>query len=177
MTLVVRTDGDPTGLVAPVRNAIHAVDPRIPLTDVSTLETRVGGSLSGLRVSVLILGAFGAAAALLAALGIYGVLAYSVARRRGEIGIRMALGAAPRLVFGGVVAHAMRLWLLGAVVGVAGSAGVARVLSRYVVGVEPGSVPAYAVALAVLAIVALLSAALPAGRAVGVDPAESLRRE
>jgi predicted permease len=176
-TLVLRTDGDPTGLVAPVRNAIHAVDPRIPLTDVSMLETRVGGSLSGLRVSVLILGAFGAAAALLAALGIYGVLAYSVARRRGEIGIRMALGAAPRLVFGGVVAHAMKLWLLGAAVGVAGSAGMARVLSRYVVGVEPGSVPAYAVALAVLGIVALLSAALPAGRAVGVDPAESLRVE
>jgi predicted permease len=175
MTLVVRTDGDPTGLVAPVRNAIHAVDPRIPLTDVSTLESRVGGSLSGLRVSVLILGAFGAAAALLAALGIYGVLAYSVARRRSEIGVRMALGAAPRLVFGGVVAHAMRLWVLGAAVGVAASAGMASVLSRYVVGVEPGNVPAYAVALGVLGIVALLSAAFPAGRAVGVDPAESLR--
>jgi ABC-type lipoprotein release transport system permease subunit len=71
----------------------------------------------------------------------------------------------------------MRLWLLGAAVGVAGAAGMAGVLSRYVVGVEPGSVRAYAVAIMALGIVALLSAALPAGRAVGVDPAESLRVE
>lgn len=115
------------------------------------------------------------AATLLAAVGIYGVLAYTVARRTHEIGTRMALGAAPRAVLRTVVQQGMRLWLVGVVLGLAASALVGGLLSRYVDGVRPGSLTAYFAAVATLGLIALLATTVPARRATGVDPVQALR--
>ena len=177
MTLVLKTDGDPAALTPSVRDAIRTLDARVPVTEVSTLETRVRESLSGPRIGLLLLVAFGAAAALLAAVGIYGVLAYTVARRTGEMGTRMALGAAPSAVLATVVRQAMRLWLIGTVVGVAASYVAADVLQRYVAGVELGSLTAYVGAFSALGLIALLAATIPAWRATAVDPVEALRAD
>ena len=177
MALVLKADGNPTPLVPSVRGAVRTLDARIPITDVSTFETRIRESLTGPRIGLLLLVAFGTAAALLAAVGIYGVLAYTVARRTGEIGTRMALGAAPSAVLGSVVRQAMRLWLIGTVVGVAASVVAADVLERYVAGVQSGSVIPYVGALSALGLIALLAATLPARRATTVDPVEALRAE
>ena len=177
MALVLKADGNPTALVPSVRDAVRTLDPRIPITEVSTFETRIRESLTGPRIGLFLLVAFGAAAALLAAVGIYGVLAYTVARRTGEIGTRMALGAAPGAVLGSVVRQAMRLWLIGTVVGVAASFIAADVLERYVAGVESGSATAYVGAFLALGLIALLAATIPARRATAVDPVEALRAE
>ena len=126
---------------------------------------------------LLLLVAFAGSAALLATVGIYGVLAYTVARRTREIGTRMALGAAPSTVLGSVVRQAMRLWLIGSVVGVAGSLAAADVLERYSGGVELESLTTYVGAFSALGLIALLAATIPARRATGVDPAEALRGE
>ncbi len=142
-----------------------------------TFETRVRDSLTGPRIGLLLLVAFGAAAALLAAVGIYGVLAYTTACRTGEIGTRIALGAAPRTVLVAVVGRAMRLWLVGVVLGLAGAVAAADLLGRYVVAVDPGEVTAYVGAVLVLGLVALLAASLPARRATRIDPVEALRAE
>ena len=175
MTLVLKTDGNPVTLTPAVRDAIRTLDARIPVTGVSTFQTRIRQSLAGTRVGLLLLVVFGAAAALLAAVGIYGVLAYTVARRTAEIGTRMALGAAPRAVLGSIVRQAMRLWLIGTVLGVTTSVVAADVLARHVAGVESGSVTAYVAACSVLGLIALLAAAVPARRATAVDPVEALR--
>jgi putative ABC transport system permease protein len=177
MTLVVRVDGDPTRLAPAVRGTIRDADPRIPVIEVSTLESRVRRSVAAPRAGLLLLSAFGIAAAVLAAVGIYGVLAYTVARRTGEIGTRIALGAAPRAVLGSVVAQAMRLWLLGTVLGGLGAVAVVGLLARFIQGVEAADPTPYVVAILSLGLVALLAAMSPAARAVSVDPTRALRAE
>jgi ABC-type antimicrobial peptide transport system permease subunit len=177
MTLVLKTGGDPVALTPSVRDAIGALDARIPVTGVATFETRIRESLSGARIGLLLLVVFGAAAALIAAVGIYGVLAYAVARRTGEIGTRMALGAAPNTVLRSVVQQAMRLWLIGTIVGVGTSFVTADILRRYVPGIETGSVTTYVGAFGALGLIALLAATIPARRATAVDPVEALRAE
>ncbi|HUF75457.1 MAG TPA: ABC transporter permease [Longimicrobiales bacterium] len=177
MTLVLRAERDPTALAPALRAAIREADPRIPITELTTLEERIRASLTAPRVGVLLLGVFGVVAMLLAAVGVYGVLAYSVARRTGEIGTRMALGASPGLVRGIVVGQAMRLWAVGALIGSGGAVAVAGLLARYVHGVEPADPIPYLLALVGLGGVALLAALIPATRATGVDPARALRAE
>lgn len=177
MTLVVRTARDPASLAPAVRAAIHETDPRVPVTDLSALEARIRRTLAAPRTGLLLLAALGAVALILAAVGIYGVLAYAVAQRTGEIGTRMALGAAPSVVRGEVVRQAMRLWVVGALVGSAGALGTAVLLTRYVYGVQVGDPVPYAVAFAALGSIALLAALVPAARATAVDPAGALRTE
>jgi predicted permease len=177
MILALRTDGDPTALSSAVRAAVREADPRIPITDVATLGAVVQRSVAGPRVALLLLVAFGAVAVLLAAVGIYGVVAYAVARRTNEIGTRMALGAAPGVVLRSVVGRAMRLWGAGAALGVVGALTVGALIPRVTEEVRPGDPLPYLVAFAGLAAVALLAALLPAVRAIGVDPVEALRAE
>lgn len=177
MTLVLRTDADPAGLAPALRAAIREADPRIPVTELSTLQQHVRRSLAAPRAGILLLGTFGAVALLLAAVGIYGVLGYAVARRTPEIGTRLALGAAPWTVVGSIVRHVMRLWVLGASLGAVGALSAAGVISHLVHGVRAGDPMPYVVALAGLAGVALLAALLPAVRAAGVDPTRALRME
>jgi predicted permease len=177
MTLVLRVDRDPTSVVPALRSAIREADPRIPVTDLAMLDERIRSSLVAPRLGLLLLGAFGAVAMLLAAVGVYGVLAYVVARRIGEIGTRIALGATPGGVRGLVVGQAMRLWAVGAVIGGVGAIGTARLLGRYVYGVRAAAPIPYALALVGLGVVAMLAALLPAMRATGVDPVEALRAD
>jgi len=177
MILVVRTDGDPSGLTSAVRSAVREADPRIPITDVATLRAVVGRSVAGPRIALLLLVAFGAVAVLLATVGIYGVVAYAVAQRTSEIGTRMALGAAPGLVLRSVVGRAMRLWGAGAALGVLGALAVGALIPRLTEEVHPGDPLPYVAAFAGLAVVALLAALLPAMRATAVDPVEALRAE
>ncbi len=177
MILVLRTDGEPSALAPGVRAAVREADPRIPITQVSTLEAVVTRSVAGPRIALVLLIAFGAVAVLLAAVGIYGVLAYAVAQRRGEIGTRMALGAAPAVVLRSVVGRAMRLWGVGALLGVLGALAAAGLMPRLTEEVHAGEPLPYVAAFAALAAVALLAALLPALRATAVDPAETLRVE
>lgn len=177
MTLVLKTASDPTALAPALRELIRTLDDRIPITELSTFDTRLSASLASPRIGLLLLATFGAAAALLAAVGIYGILAYTVARRTGEIGTRMALGAAPSVVRRSVVRRAMRLWLVGAAAGTATSLAAARVLERYVPSVDAASPITYVMAFSALALIALLAATIPARRATGVDPVEALRAE
>lgn len=177
VTVALRSTSDPNALAPALRQTIRELDPRIPVTEVMTFEDRVRLNLTGPRVGLLLLIAFGVAAALLAAVGIYGVLAYTVAQRTGEIGTRMALGAAPALVLREVVGQAMRLWLVGAVLGVLGSIATASLLARFVLGVDSADIAAYAYALAGLGAIALVSATIPARRATRVDPVQALRAE
>lgn len=177
VSLVLKTNGDPAALAPAMREAIRTLEPRIPISDEATYETRIRESLAGPRIGLILLVVFGAAAALLAAVGIYGVLAYTVARRTGEIGTRIALGATPVAVLGSIVRQAMHLWLMGAAVGVIGAMAVGEVLGSYVAGADAPGMAAYAGAASVLGVVALFAASLPAHRATRVDPVEALRSE
>lgn len=177
MTLVVRSAGDPSVLATAVRSAIRDVEPRTPVVEMGTLEDRLRETLAAPRAALLLLVAFGVVAMLLAAAGVYGVLAYRVTRRGGEIGTRMALGATPGRVRAAVVRDAMRLWVVGAAVGSAGALGAGGVLARSIPGVESADPVPYVLALAGLGVVALVAAVLPAFRATEVDPATALRSE
>lgn len=177
MTLVLRAGDDPTAIAPTLRSAIREADPRIPVIDMTTLEERIRESLAAPRAGLLLLGLFGGVAMLLAAVGVYGVLSYSVIRRTGEIGTRLALGATPATLRRFVVSQAMRLWLIGALVGGAGAASAAGLMTRYVQGIEPVDPVPYAIALLGLGAVALLAALVPATRATGVDPTRALRAE
>ncbi|MBW3535575.1 MAG: ADOP family duplicated permease [Gemmatimonadetes bacterium] len=177
MTVALRAGRDATSLHSALRSAIREADPRIPVTELATLEERVRSSVAAPRAGLLLLATFGIVAMLLAAVGVYGVLAYAVACRTGEIGTRMALGATPEALRRFVVAHAMRLWAAGALVGAAGGVSVAGLLTRFVDGIQPADPAPYALAILGLGAVALVAALLPALRATGVDPALALRSE
>lgn len=177
MTIVARSERDPASLAPLLRAAIHDADPRIPVTELTMLADRIRNRLAAPRTGLLLLGAFSGVAMLLAAVGVYGVLAYTVTRRTGEIGTRMALGATPGAMRNAVVGRAMRLWAAGALIGGAGSVAAARLLARYVQGVQATDPLPYALALAGLGAVALVAALFPAVRATTVDPARALRSD
>lgn len=177
MVLVARTSGDAAGLAPAMRAVVREVDPRIPVTGLSTLDSRVRDSLAAPEAGLLLLGIFGLVATLLAAVGIYGVLSHAISRRAPEIGTRMALGATRRSVLASVVGRAVRLWVAGALVGSVGALSAAGALDRLVPGVRTADPAPWALALLGLGGVAVIAAALPAIRATGVDPARVLRAE
>lgn len=177
MTVLVRTAGSPTTLVAGIRQAVAALDAGLPVYDVRTLEQHVGLSLFPVRAVAWLLGAMGALALLLAGVGLYGVLAQTVARRTREIGIRMAVGATERHVMTAVVGGALRLTLIGAGLGLAAAFGVTRFLGFLLYGVNPLDPATFAGMVILLAAVGVAAAAVPARRAARVDPFEALRAE
>jgi predicted permease len=177
LTFVARTDGRAAALAPSVRAAIWSLDAALPISEVRTMEQIVASANARARFQMLLLAAFAAAAALLAAVGIYGVMSYAVAKRTREIGLRMALGANPGDVLRLVVGQGMAVALAGAGVGIAAALPLTRLMSSVLYGVRPTDPATYAgVALLLLAI-ALVASYLPARRAAHIDPGKALRAE
>jgi len=176
--LVVRAaSGEPASLVPAVREVLRELDPDLPLYDVRTLAERVADGAGRERLLVLLLGLFAAVAVVLATVGLYGLVAYAVAQRRREIGIRLALGATGREVVGGIVARGMALVAGGLVLGLAAALALARTLESLLFQVRPTDPPTLAATAVLLAAAALAATWLPARRATAIDPLETLRVE
>lgn len=177
MTFVVRSSLDSESAVAMAREQVHAVDKDLALMDVTTLANLMDDSLSPERFRMMLLSTFAAVALVLAALGIYGVLAYFVASRTRELGIRLALGAAPAAVFRLVIRQGMAPVAIGAAIGIAAAVPLTILTRTLLFGVEPIDPPTYAIALIALAGIAVAACAVPALRATRVDPLVALRDE
>jgi putative ABC transport system permease protein len=177
LDLVVRTDGDPMALLPAIKAQITSLDPDQPVTKVRTLEQVIERVSGPQRLLAQLLSAFAAAALLLAALGIYGVVSYAVSRREREIGVRMALGAQAGDVLRMVLREGLSLSLFGVLCGVAAALALARLLAGFLYGVSATDPATYAVVAFALTAVAALASLLPARRAARVDPAISLRAE
>ena len=178
LRLMVRVAGqDPVALTGAIRSALKEVDPDIALTMVQTMEAGISGTLAQPRFQTALVGAFALVGLLLAAFGLYGVLAYLVTRRQHEIGIRLAIGAGGGDVLRLVLRQGMQMVVLGAVVGLAGGAGASVLLRRLLVGVSTADPLAMGGSALVLLAVALLASLIPASRAVRTDPLQALRAE
>jgi len=177
MTLVVRTTGDPELLVPSIREAIWRVEPGVPLSDVQTMASVVARETAGPRFYMVVLSAFGIAAIVLAAVGVYGVMSVSVAERRREFGIRLALGARPTRIVRLVVGEGLRLAIGGTVAGLAGALLGAGAMSSLVHGIAPTDPATLAGVSALLVVVALLACYLPARRATRADALAALRND
>lgn len=177
MCIVVRTRPAPETLVKPIKKAIRDFIPDRPVSGIGTMEEIVRESMVSRRIPMLLLSAFSMMALLLAAVGIMGVVGYSVTQRTEEIGIRIALGARSSDVYRMVLASSMKWVLAGLVLGVPGSIGAGRLLSALLYDVRPIDPGVLAAVCAVLVIVALIASFIPAHRAAGLDPVQTLRRE
>jgi predicted permease len=177
MQVAVRTKGQPTSLVSAVTGAIHSIDSDQPVTDIMTMDDVVDTSLSQRRFSMLLLAAFAVLALLLAAVGIYSVLAFAVRRRVREIGIRVALGAEVKDILRLIVTEGMKPALMGLVLGVAGALALGRVLASFIYGIAAYDPLTFAAVAALLAAVALLASLIPAYRAARIEPTRALREE
>jgi len=175
--VVVRTAGGPAALKEFVARTIRATDAQVPLGRVRTMEEILSASLAFHRFLMLLLVAFAGLAVALAAVGIYGVMSYLVTQSTREIGVRIALGALPRQVLGVVIGHGMLLAGLGAIVGVAGSLALTRLLRSQLYGVTPTDAVTLGGVTALLLLVAMVACVIPARRATKVDPMVALRYE
>jgi putative ABC transport system permease protein len=177
MTVVARTTGDPWQSLAGVRGAVRDLDPTLPVFDEKTLQTHSGVPLFLDRIAVTFLSAFGLLALTLAAIGLYGVMAYSVTARTREIGIRMALGAQTGDVLKQVITQGMVLTLIGVAIGLAAAFALTRLIESLLYGVSPTDALTFTIVSLSLMAVALLACYIPARRATKVDPMEALRCE
>ena len=175
--LVVRTGGDPLPLVPTLRREVRAIDPRIPLYQVHTLDQAIADSLRTRRMTQLLLLAFAGAALLLASVGVYGVMALGVGARTNEFGIRLALGARPGQVRRLVLAEGLRLAIAGVAIGLVGAALITRGMGSLLYGVEPFDAGVFAAAAALMTVAALAACYAPARRATETDPITALRAE
>jgi putative ABC transport system permease protein len=173
--VLVRTAGDPLAMAGVLRRQVAAIDREAPVSEVRTMEEIVDKSLAGRKFSVLLISLFGALALVLAAVGLYGVVSYSVTQRNREMGLRMALGAQQSEVLRMVIGEAMKLAIAGAVAGAVAAAFAGQALATELYGVRTGDPASFAGATAVLLIVTLMGAWIPARRAMKVDPAIALR--
>ncbi|MGA7854095.1 MAG: ABC transporter permease [Candidatus Acidiferrales bacterium] len=177
MHLVVRSTGDPTQLTSAVRHAVESVDPNQPVTDVKTMDDYLSVVLAQRRLNMTLLAFFAVVSALLAAIGIYGVMGYAVTQRSHEIGIRMALGAEPADVLRMIVGDGMKLTGMGLSLGLLGSLLVMKYLESQLYGIKARDPLTFAGVAAGLALVALAACYFPARRATKVDPLVALRYE
>jgi len=177
MNAVVRSRVDPDSLAAACRAAIQSVDRDLPIANVETLTGIVDDSLTAQRFAMLLLGAFGALSLALASIGLYGLVAYTVGQRTQEIGIRMALGASRREIFGLIFREGTRSALPGIAAGLALATIVARLLARFLYGVHPFDPLTFIAAPLALIAVVFVASALPARRATRLDPLVALRSE
>ena len=177
MTVAAVTDRDVATLIGPMRAAIATLDPALAVAEVTTMAQVMADASAPQRFSTVLLGAFASGALLLAAIGLYGMLAFGVARRTREIGVRMALGATRREVLGLVVRQGMILTLAGLGLGIAGALGVTRLMRGLLYQIEPLDPVTFASVPGILSVVALLACYLPARRAARVEPMAALRAE
>ena len=176
-TIAMRTSGDPRTIVSAAVDALHQLDPNVAAADVKTMEEVVDASVAQRRLTMLLLATFAGLALVLAAVGIYGVIAYSVTQRTQEIGIRMALGAQRSAVMRLVVGQAMMLAAIGLVTGGIGAWLLTRLMQKLLYGVTPSDPLTFAAVSAALALVAAIAASVPGLRATRVDPVVALRAE
>jgi putative ABC transport system permease protein len=177
MSLVVRTASNPSSAAGAIVAAIHGIDPTAPVLDVRTMDSLFADSVAQHRLNMLLLAAFAALALLLAAVGIYSVLAYAVRRRVREIGLRMALGAQTKDVLGLVIADGLKPALLGVAIGWMGALALSRVVAKLVFGVKTTDPATFAAVSALLVAVALLACVAPAYRATRLEPVRALQDE
>jgi putative ABC transport system permease protein len=177
MDVVLRTQVSPRALVPAVEKIVHEIDPELPVARVATLDEVVSRSISEPRFYMVLLGAFAAMAVFLAALGIFGVLSYSVVQRSREIGIRVALGAHPKDVLRMVLGHAATLALAGVLTGLAGAVALSRAIGSLLFELSPTDPLTLGSMAVLLGAVALVASYLPARRATRVDPLIALRSE
>jgi predicted permease len=177
MTLAIRTHGASSGLVEEVKNETWSLDGLIPVSDVRTMDELMAVSLAQQRFNMLLLGLFAALALILAAVGIYGAMAYAVNQRTHEIGIRTALGAQRRDVLRLVMGDGARITLFGVAIGIASALALTRLMAGLLFGVKPTDPATFAAVAVLLALVALAACYLPARRAMRVDPMVALRYE
>ena len=173
--IVARTLGDPSAAVSAIREAVRQIDPNLPLADVRTMEEVKQRNLTWAKQPTWVIGAFAAVAALLAALGLYGVLSHAVTQQRREIGIRMALGARSADVLSHVLRNALSMVVIGLAIGLAGAFALTRFMKSLLFGVSVLDPLALAVACVSMTLIGLLAAWIPANRAARVDPMSALR--
>jgi putative ABC transport system permease protein len=173
-TLVVRTKNDPMGLAAVIRHEVAALDPEQPVARIATMDELMEASTAQPRFRTFLLGSFAGVALVLSAIGIYGVMAYTVSRRTHEIGVRMALGAPPGDILRLILGESMTLTLLGVLLGLAGAYAVTRVMNSLLVGVASTDPFTFASVTLLLCCVGLLGSYVPARRAARVDPLVAL---
>jgi putative ABC transport system permease protein len=177
INVLLKTAGDPATLVEPLRRAVKDVDPGIAVATVATMDEIVAQSIGGSRFYATLVAVFAGLALLLAAVGIYGVMSYAVTQRTQEIGVRLALGAGERQIFGLVVGESLKLAAVGLALGLAGSVALGKAIGGMLFGVGGTDLATFAVTAALLAGVAFLAAYVPARRAMRIDPMEALRVE
>lgn len=175
--LAVRTEGDPSSVTSAVRQEISSLDPALAVADVKTMDTRVGESLAPQRFDLSLLGLFAGLAIFLAAVGVYGVLSYSVAQRSHEIGVRIALGAQPAGVLGMVVREGLKLTLAGAAIGAVAALALTQLMGSLLYGVTAHDPLTFAGVVALISAVSIAACYIPARRAANVDPMVALRYE
>jgi predicted permease len=177
LDLVVKTSGDPASFATAVRDAVHTVNPDQAVSNVTTMQAHLAGVVVTERFSAVLMGALAALGLTLAIIGLYGVMAYTVSRQTGEMGLRVALGATPREIFTMVVGRGLRLILVGLGLGLAGAVLLTRFLSGALYRVNPSDPLTFGLVAAVLAVAALAACYVPARRATKVDPMVALRYE
>ena len=177
VNLVVRANGDPTALTTAVRGAIRSADPDQPVSNVRTMNANLSGVLVTERFGAILMAALAASGLLLASIGLYGVMAYSVSQRTGEIGVRVALGAQPKHVLQLIMGHGMKLTLLGVAIGLILAWSTTRLLVSLLFDLSATDTATFSVISLLLGLTGLLACYLPARTAIQLDPAEALRYE
>jgi putative ABC transport system permease protein len=177
MTVAMRTTGNPTALLSAAREAVHSIDRNLPLSAVNTMDKLVESSVGQRKLSMMLLGLFSLIAVVLASIGIYGVMSYSVTQRSRELGIRMALGAARSRVLALVVGQGMTLAFIGVAIGLVAAFALTRFLSNQLFSVGATDPLTFALVSVLLVGVAFLATLVPAMRATRVDPVVALREE
>jgi putative ABC transport system permease protein len=177
MTLTVRAAGDPLTLLSPIRRELASLDSNVPLSKVLTMADLMDESLAPSRFRGALIGAFALFAMILAALGVYGVMAYALTRRTSEIGIRVALGARPAQVLHLMIGQALRLSITGVIIGLVAALWLTRFLNGLLFEVAAADPLTFAASAAILIATALAASYLPARRAMKVDPMSALRHE
>jgi len=177
MTVIVKGSSDPNQLISSIRGAVREIDPEQPIYSPRTMYEIRAESVASERLNLTLLSIFAGIALVLAIVGIYGVMSYSVTQRTHEIGIRMAIGARPRDVFAMVLGQGMKLALIGVAIGLLLAFGLTRLMATMLFGVEPTDVPTFAAISILLISVAVLACYLPGRRATKVEPTISLRYE
>jgi predicted permease len=176
-TVLVRTSGDTQAILAALRSEIRQLDEKLPVVSLHTLEEATGVSLLLPRAGAALFGLFGVLGLVLAAVGLYGVLAYTVSQRTHEIGIRMALGAQQDNILKLVIGRGLRLTLIGLVVGLSAAAALTRTISVLLYGISPTDTATFGAVSVILLAVAITACFVPAWRAAHVDPVVALRHE